>query len=253
MDGTASISADYQGMIMHPMAAADAPLTIGDMPADDQLIATAKNFLSQHGINLNNYSDPTVDNTWRVQYAAATPDAQYVPDNITVLFPLTINSTDVYEQGGNQNGLFVNIDVRRMTVTSVSPVQNNQYQSSSYTAETDASAIIKIAEQGGTQNGGIYYMGGTSDQKTQEIDLGTPKRVYAVIWQYADNTSKQLYVPALAFPVVNPPKDAPYFTKYIIVPLAKDLLNQTSGGPIRLLNTTNVAIPVAAPAVAPIK
>jgi hypothetical protein len=62
---------------------------IGDIPADDVLIGIARDFVSEHGIDLSHYGDPEVDNSWKRDYERATDTSlAYVPDTQRVVFPL---------------------------------------------------------------------------------------------------------------------------------------------------------------------
>lgn len=202
------------------------PLTLADMPTDKALIAITDQFVKDHGIDISSYGAAEVDNGWR---AYATQGEQtYVPDAVSVRYPLRLNEATVYDQGANKFGISITVNVRENKVTGAWQIQNQDYQASSYEAETDAAHIIKVAEGGG--NTGRYYFGG--ETKKVELELGTPERIYMMMWNYKDNVSSELYVPALRFPILNAPTTM--YQKDVIVPLAKDLI-QDGGMPTPIM------------------
>ncbi len=199
------------------------PLTLAEVPADSKLIAVADQFVKDHGIDISSYGTPEVDNTWRAY--ASQGEQMYVPDSVSVRYPLRLNETMVYDQGGNKTGITITVNIRENKVMGAWQIQNQDYQASAYEAETDAARIIKLAGSGG--NGGRYYYGG--DTKKVELELGTPEGVYIMMWNYKDGISNELYVPALRFPITNAPETL--YQKNVIVPLAKDLIQDGTSIP----------------------
>jgi hypothetical protein len=197
-------------------------LSLSDIPGDEQLINIAKNFISEHRINLSNYGEPEVDKTWNQMYYAQPVETSqiYVPDIITVKYPLLINGKFVYEQGGSKQGIGIGINIREKKVSGVYNLSVQEYESSLYEAETDFSKILKVAEKGGLYN---YYMPG---EKVQEIEIGAPEFAYSIIWKYDENaqTTRTLLVPALVFPIIKDPGNYPSYSDKVVIPLAKELL-----------------------------
>ena len=70
-------------------------LSPDDLPTDEELIAIADNFLKEHGIKRENYGDPIVNKYWR-----ETGMSDFVPDTLTIIYPLLINGKEVLDQGG---------------------------------------------------------------------------------------------------------------------------------------------------------
>ena len=70
-----------------------------------------------------------------------------------------------------------------------------------------------------------------------EIDLGTPTLVYVQIWKFNSDTqtSDDLYGPAFMFPIVKNENSQNFYQQNIIVPIVKDLLDDNSSGPIRIM------------------
>jgi hypothetical protein len=206
-------------------------ISFEQVPSDEVLINIAKNFIEQHNISLENYGEPEVLGDWKVAYETA-PDKSsfYVPDGLTVLFPLKIQGMFVYESwGGNKEGLQVNISLKHQKVLSVYNLNSQHYQSSAYPAVTDVSKIKELISQGGFNN---YQPENAS--KTGDVVLGEPQLAYVKIWKYENNTNQELLVPALVFPIAESPKDMPFYRKFIAIPLAEEMLKMEDG-PIRIM------------------
>lgn len=210
-----------------------------DVPADQTLISMADQFLKDHGINMTNYDKAEVDNQWRINYAAAEklPAAErmqmppYVPDVMSVVYPLKVNGNVVHEMGGEKRGIRVSIDIRKNKVSDVWGVMTQDYQSSSYEAETSSERIIKIAENGGAVSG-FYLPTGDPNATVVELELDTPRRVLTTNW----SQNGEIIVPALLFPVKGI-EDKQIWPKYIVIPLAKELLTvkENPGNPVRIM------------------
>jgi len=206
-------------------------LKLSDVPNDEEMIQMAKNFISEHKINLGSYGEPEVINDWRQQqYGLVKMDESslYVPDVVMVRYPLLVNGKFVYEQGGSKLGVNISINIRAKKVSGIYNLSIQEYESSMYEAETDFSKILKIAEMGGIYNYILFV-----DGQTKEIKIGTPELAYGVIWKYDENTqfSNMLLVPSLVFPVVNNPEGVYSFNTKIVIPLAKELLEVNDNYP----------------------
>lgn len=209
-----------------------------DVPADDELIRIADEFVRSLNINTANYGTPVVQDDWRV-YMAAAPAAErssiIAPDMVSVVYPLLVNGQEAYEQGGMKAGFTVNVNIRAKRASGLWGLTTQQYESSDYAAEKDAATIVKLAEQGGPnmyfpQEGNVKYI---------EAELGTPTKGYVRMWNYkGPNDSAELLVPALIFPITKKPAEMSYI-RNIIIPLAKDLIQQNGygGGIMPMLKT----------------
>ncbi|OGY44357.1 MAG: hypothetical protein A3J62_04115 [Candidatus Buchananbacteria bacterium RIFCSPHIGHO2_02_FULL_38_8] len=217
-------------------------VTISDVPTDEELIRIANDFLSQHKISLENYGDPFVDNNWRVYYAQTVNQAElYLPDSLTVLYPLEIQGQGVYEGYGYPAGLSVTVSIRDKRVNGVNSLFTQNYQSSMYEAETDFNRILKFAE-----TGGVYSYPFADATTVYEIELGEPKLGYLKKWNYKNGQTEELLVPALIFPVINQPQTEATtkqilpnaYKQNVVVPLIKEVLAEFEAGnddPIRIL------------------
>jgi len=200
-------------------------LSIADVPADDHVVAIADAFLRDHGIALDAYGEPSVDNQWRTYYEQVDDKADYyIPDAISVKYPLEINGEPVYEQGGSTVGMQVSVNIRFDRVSGVWGLQTQRYESSSYPAITDVKKVVSLVERGGLY-GPVYYYDSPEGQEKVSLSLGTPEHVLTKIWNYQNSTQNELLVPALRFPVTNKPNEARYYVPdSIVIPLAEELL-----------------------------
>jgi hypothetical protein len=202
-------------------------LKISDIPKDERLISLANNFVKDYGIDIKSYGEPFVYDHWRHQYEVAEDKAQvWIPDEVTVIYPLLIDGETVYDQGGNPTGLSVSIDIRNNRAAGAHNITVQTYQRSVYETETDAAKVIAVAEQGGRHH---VFEPEVPDAKIITIELDTPALGLMRHWQY--NTDKQetseLYIPALIFPVKSVSEASQYFNREnIVVPLVKEILEE---------------------------
>ncbi len=210
------------------------PITKADALSDDQAIAVAHDFILQHGIEIGGYGTPFVEKyepQFRIMNKAASSpvvEPTYYADTVTVVYPLRINNNDVVETGGQKMGLRISIAVREKRVASLYGLTSNNFESSSYDAETDPQKIMSIIEKGGVQ-GPMYYSGSGGYTKKMTVELGTPTRVLLHTWNYTSSQPTELYVPALSFPVINAQDLPDYYQKNMVVPLAREMLTEDSG------------------------
>lgn len=202
-------------------------LQLSDVPADNELIALADRFLSDHKVSRERYGEPQVDNAWREVYAQM-PDKNnfYIPEYSTVIYPLLLDGEPVRDQSGSYTGLRVTINLLKKAASGLSGLAPYRYQSSSYELETSAESIIRVAESGGWNHG---WFGGNEDTRT--LELGTPERVYVQLWHYTGGRNDELLVPSLIFPILNPPSDMYYGPRTVIVPLVKEMLDELNKQP----------------------
>jgi hypothetical protein len=198
----------------------------GDVPADDQVISVAKDFLVNLGINMEYYGPAFVQDAWRAEYARAEDKSNaWVPDSLNVIFPLIINEQTAYDMGGERSGLNISVDIRNMKVSGAYDITGNNYESSAYEAIMDADKIMESVKKGGYQN----YLGATvyaDPDKTVEIKLDSPTIELVRYYNYnnENGATEELFIPALIFPVKSVSDDTAYFyRKSVIVPLAKEI------------------------------
>jgi len=200
------------------------PLKLGDIPGDEVLVKIANDFLRKYKIDVAIYGQPEINKDWQV-FSQQT-DSKYanIPEEIQVVYPLLINGKKTYESHGPLASITVGIDIRNNIVASVYNLTTQNYDQSSYKA-ANASEILKATEAGGGIN--TYYSSQNSGNIV-EIRLGTPERGYMRYWkQNTDNTSDELLVPALVFPVVNETINNKATIRNVVVPLVEELIKQS--------------------------
>lgn len=209
-------------------------IRIEDVPADGELTAISDKFLAQHGINLDNYGPAQVDNSWRANYETfANKNDFYVPEYASVIYPLLIEGKPARNQSGGYAGIYVSVNLFKKAASGLSGLTPYRYESSNYELETSATEIIELAESGGWNKN---YYASSEDLKT--IELGTPEKAYVQIFRYQDGFSEELFVPALVFPVTSMPEGGFYYgNRYVIVPLAKDMIREINNQPQPLFRT----------------
>jgi len=200
-------------------------IKISELPDDGTAISIANEFLANFGISNQGYGSPSVNNFWRTDYERSTDKANYyIPDSITVIYPLVFDGQQVLDEGGNPSGISVSVDSKTKRVTGVYGLHSQQYESSEYLGETSSEKILQIAQAGGFRS---YLPLATERTKGIEVELGTPVSGFVQIWKYDQGQTQELYVPALVFPVKGVVQDGTYLPKQVIVPLVKELLDDS--------------------------
>ncbi len=231
----------YGADVCGPTPCNQNPLTESDVPADAELIRLANAFMEEYDINRELYGAPIVDTSWKD--FPVGEGVRYIPDTVSVIYPLVLGEKQIMESyGTSPYGIRVNVDIRKNKVQGAWNISGGTYESSKYILETDAIRLKKFAENGGyIGSGPIFYDGMDITKKT--LRLGTPTIVYEQQYIYSDTnqTSQELYVPALSFPLLNSNEAEGYVQQFVRVPLPKEILdareNPTppNGGPIMLL------------------
>jgi len=225
-------------------------LKISNVLSDETVIKIAKDFIASRGIDVSSYGEPVVTDEWRLAYAKEADQSQfYIPESANVLFPLKVNGQAVYDEGGSQTGINVSVDYRQKKVTNLSNLTSQAYEASNYAAERDPAEILKVVEQGGYWGFGYPVLQSKEGimpslyprAKKLEIEVGTPSVGYVSMSNYNDNQTNFLLVPAFIFPIISTPNDANYYyPRTIVVPLAKELLDQRSFPPY-VLNSSGAS------------
>ncbi|MFA7170735.1 MAG: hypothetical protein WC180_01980 [Candidatus Paceibacterota bacterium] len=209
-------------------------LTPSDLPGDEEIINATRAFLNDYKVDLSAYGTPEINKSF-LRYAASQQQV-YIPEEVSVIYPLIVDGKSVYESYGEINGLNVNYDVRNKKVSSMYNLTTHNYQASAYEAETDVAKILEVA---GNMNGSVpmpvRYDEGDVTYKTVEIELDTPFLGFEIMWRYEDNQSSEYLAPCLIFPIKNSEEITMYGGKRVIVPLIRDFLDQSYGGPIRIM------------------
>ncbi|KKW32092.1 MAG: hypothetical protein UY76_C0042G0004 [Candidatus Uhrbacteria bacterium GW2011_GWA2_52_8d] len=206
-------------------------LTADDLPADDVLISLANQFLNQYNIDKSSYGEPTVDRS----YIEAE---SWVPDTMSVLYPMVVNGSDVWSMWGQPAGMSVSVSLRTDSVDGMYAPGPYTLEASVYELASDPAEILEVA-----QRGGLWEYPSENPTVTYTSTLGEPTLVLAEHYQYTEGgTSSILYVPALRFPVVEADPDAPYQRTWVIVPLVRDILDEAAPEPILFGETERLEI-----------
>lgn len=213
-----------------------------DVPADDRLIAVARDFLKDYGIGTEGFGQPYVLNDWKRYYeqakaqqdAASTEEKMmympWVPDQIQVVFPQLFDGATAYDAGGNPLGLMVTVDVRTKKGAGLFNLTTQRYEASSYPVESDEQKIREIMARGG-----IYPSWNDPEAKeVKKIKLQDPKRGYIQHYNYDGIRQHELSVPALIFAVepASLEEGVYFYPQTVIVPLVKDAIDLSQYPPI---------------------
>jgi hypothetical protein len=203
-------------------------LNLEDVPADDKIIKVSDKFVTEMGINLDNYGQAEVNHYWKREMEQYPERQVWIPENVSVVYPLKINSQLAHDFSGDKTGLNVSVNIREMKVSGLHSLKPYNFEASSYTAVTDKEQVKKMLEQGGWQN----YFGQSSGEqvdKIVEINLGKPQLNLIRYYNYnqENGESDELFVPSLVFPVENiSDKELHYYRQAVIVPLVKDIFDK---------------------------
>lgn len=198
---------------------------LNDIPADDVLIGIANSFVREHGISVDTYGEPEVDNFWRAQYEATNEKSLfYIPEVARVTYPFFIDGKPVYDEGGQKTGLSINVHVRERRVNDVWGLSSQQYVRSAYPAVTDANSISAYLQKL-TDMSGQYYPPETK-RTIVDVVLREPTIGLVRTYTYDNVRSEELYVPSLIFPVERTQDSQFYWASTVTVPLAKELFDR---------------------------
>ncbi len=225
-----------------------------DVLPDEEAISIAKQFANDYGIDLSRFGEPEVQDMWRMDLMrSARPVDIYVPDAVTVIFPIMIEGQKVYDEGGTVAGVSISVNNRQKRVSDVWGLQNEQYRKSDYAAVASAQVITDYLKDFGKMPDGFYTE--DAEVKIEQVKLENPTIGFVRYYSYEKNTNQELYVPAMIFTVVKP-EGSYYYGNYVTVPLAQEVLDtfkeRRGGMPIPLMMETPAAgVDAADTAVAP--
>jgi len=189
-----------------------------DLPREEDLISIADNFLSKYNIDKAYYDSPIIQKSWERNYGV---DEGYIPEMIQIVYPEKINGKIVYDYSSNVTGLYVSVDVRSKKAAGAYTITPHLFESSQYEIENNEEELIKLAEQGGL----FRQYKSPNPTKNVDIELGSPEIGLIKYYNYQNNISEELYVPALIFPIISiSDKEVYFYQQNIIVPLAKDII-----------------------------
>lgn len=219
-DGSASINQQWDQW-PHPgdgcideACARKHQIKASDIPSDAELARIADDFFKRHGIDRSGYGNAVVEDTWQTSYAATDGENPWVPDSITVVYPLLIDGKTAMESYGGHAGVSVAVSVREKKVSSVWGLTQSSFKAEKHPAVSDRADIEEFISLTGSE---------TPDAPT--ATLKDPTIGYVRLPSYENNVAKDLFVPAIIFRV-SAPEGSPYVPRTIAVPLAKDYLDE---------------------------
>lgn len=198
---------------------------LSDVPSEDQLIAAANAFIKDHGIDMTHYGTPSVDMQWKRDYdAAPSKNDAWIPDQMRVMYPVMIDGQAVSDQSGMPYGISVNVHTKLRKVVSVYGLMSRDYAKSEYAGVTDAKQITEYLSK--LDQYGWAPEPGTKVQKAT-VTLGTPVMGYSVYYKYEADTTYELLIPSLTFPIQDVKGGEEYFyRRSVVIPLAAEMLTQ---------------------------
>ncbi len=200
------------------------PLKMESMLADEEIIRIAEDFIKRFDIDLSSYGKPEVNKDWQIYYiqAESRGEPAYLPDQVQVVYPLVINGKQVYEQSGQKVGMNVTVDIRLKTATNMYGLGTQNYEVSNYSGLTDTEQAQAWIKKGGLLQKYVY----DDPEETINVELGNYELAYVQIWKYSNFNSEQILVPALIFPITNEVSREQLYQRNIILPLAKEILEE---------------------------
>jgi len=200
-----------------------------DVLPESELIRIANEFLQKHGIRTSGYGAPVVDMQWKKdleQRKLSDPESvEYVPTVINVVYPFALENSVAHDYNGTPEGMRVGVDILSKRVDSVSNLLAGGFESSRYSVETNNGTLKKFAEQGGLFSNPWY----SEDMEVQELQLGTPTLVYVqhYLAEEISSGSREVFVPALQFPVMNVPAEGPFFhSRIVTIPIVQEIIDR---------------------------
>ena len=175
-----------------------------DVISDSKAIAVANDFIKAYGIATTGLGTPVVDSSWKtsVQESKSRGETPYYPDSVTVTYPVTIDGTTVVDSwSGNPYGLQVYVNSRLGKVTGTGTVSSYAYTGT--LRPTIAADDIRSQ----AENAYGARAEGQTNVTYVDVQLGAPQLVLAPTfpWDEATNTSREILVPTLLFPVLHKP------------------------------------------------
>lgn len=227
-DASASISLDWANWVFDEAN----QVTLQNFPSDDRIIAVAQDFARRYGIDTSLYGEPIVDRSWQkgIEPLVARGEYAYVPQEVSVRYPLIINGMRVYEQWGGEYGITINVNVQKMKATGAYNLIVPSFEASEYALVQDLQKVRDTLKRGG--NAYIYYVDPQATVET--LSVADPEVILMQYSTWDTAGADMLFVPALKFEVTGTPTNPEvYAPRHVIVPLIQDVYDR-AGDDIRL-------------------
>lgn len=207
-------------------------LTFNDIPEDSEIIAIADDFLTKYEIDQNNYGEPEVVKYWEREAAMSgvdfTSSRAFIPEVLTVVYPLKINEEEVLSESGYPIGLNVGVNLYFNEVVHMSDLRIEQYQSSEYDAVTDWSSIVDFMKGGANRYAFVDVQNPPDGVEIVEVKVEDPTIVLSEFWleETQESDPVRLFAPAISFKVIAPEDSERYFQDRITIPLIKEIFEE---------------------------
>lgn len=203
------------------------PFREDQVMSHEALIAVADAFLSNYAIDKTGFGSPVVDERG-LTYARTQPaEFRYIPEVMTVTYPLMLDGQVIYNGDGSAYGLQVAVNMRTQKVSNANLNVASSYDKSSYELERDSAKILELAAKGGIYN---YPVEGATE--TVDIQLGTPSVILINHYNYNNGLNETLFIPALNFPITQNSDTYPVYSDSIVIPLVKSVIDQAANEPV---------------------
>lgn len=193
----------------------------------DKVLEIANKFIDRFNIDMSFYGEGEIRS---VRFPA-----RYPPQSISIVYPLTIEESSVYDAQGNKAGMFAEVNMSHKKVTHFGSIASSSFSVSTYDIETKAERVIELAEKGGLF--GPRYFPIDESEEPAVLELGTPDKVLMHVSRHDGKGShEEFFIPALGFPVQNPDalkNDSHYLNNsMVIVPLVKGFIEGYMSKPL---------------------
>jgi hypothetical protein len=215
-------------------------LTEADLLTDEQLTQISNQFLANYSLQTLDLDEPQVDRRFMERdQELISEEKRFIPSDLTVTYPFTLDNQNIFDFGGQEYGLRVQVDLAEQKVSSLYNLFIPNLERSLYLKETDLEKIEALIASGGIlgnqQQGGLE-----EDLKELVVELNEPEVGYFRHFSYRDGQSQELFIPALIFKTQQEPSGQIYYNETVIVPLIADF---------KLPQNTPMPLPRSIPAV----
>lgn len=208
-------------------------LQMSDIPEDKPILSVADKFLSSYGVSKVDFEEPRVDKKWQKR-SAYDEGEKYVPERISIIYPLKIENKNVYSEHGEVEGMILEYDIRFGRISGARNIFEKKYISSDYDVSTDMDKIVEVLNRGGNN---MYY--GSRESKKIDVEVGEPELALVKMWKHEFREEKQveLYVPCLVFPVIGEVDNRNFSKENVVVPIIEELINdyKNDGGDVEIM------------------
>jgi hypothetical protein len=203
-------------------------LSINDIPSDEEIIKISDDFANKYSINIEQYDNPIVQNSWKKYYDNIDNKQDfYIPEIMNVVYQFNLDWKWVYETMWIPYWLSSTVNIRDMKVNSFGPIQKLDLKWSKYDLITDEDKILSEVKKWNYYVNPMYRDENENFEEIQ-VEIWDAKLVYfrKNIFNKEKNLQEEYFVPGLLFKVLTPMDNEKsiYPWEYITVPLVWEFL-----------------------------